>query len=209
MATRYYQKLERELDRLSRCYLPRTRRAYGYNAPELEKTRAYLAFSHAAIERYLEEISLHVVRRGLSLYQARRGVKPSIVSLCVRFLPVKGVTDVPIRVGPGTETCENIIRRLVQVYENSIVLKNNGISQRDVFKLLLPIGVEQSELDVAWLASMDALSRKRGSAVHSLGKPFIVRHSPDPFDIKRDVDSLLNFPGGGGLRDLDDLLKKK
>lgn len=81
------------------------------------------------------------------------------------------------------------------------VAKNHGIREQNIIQLLLPVGIELSDLDNVWLASIEAFGRSRGSIAHQSASAHRLTSLPDPFSELRTVDALLN-----GTKDLDEKL---
>jgi len=44
---------------------------------------------------------------------------------------------------------------------------NHGIRERNLMKLLLPLGVSEFDIDIVWLATVDSFGQNRGSTAHS------------------------------------------
>ena len=63
-----------------------------------------------------------------------------------------------------------------------------GVRRANILKLLLPVGIRESEIDQSWLQKIDAFGQSRGSIAHSpRGR---VRHPVDPkseFDTVSDI----------------------
>jgi len=57
-------------------------------------------------------------------------------------------------------------------------VENHGIKERNVLKLLLPVGIREHEIETAWLATIDSFGSDRGTTAHqSASKPQAL---PDP-----------------------------
>ena len=81
-----------------------------------------------------------------------------------------------------------LFERAVNQYHH-MVRKNNGIKEPNLKRLLVPVGVALSELDQAWLNTMNSFGSDRGLVAHNsrLG----VTAPLDPRTEKDTVDILL------------------
>jgi hypothetical protein len=77
-------------------------------------------------------------------------------------------------------------------------MQNHGVKERNLLRMLLPLGVRESDIDRQWLAAMDAWATGRGDLAHRSGKLQVL---PDP---KEEHQTALFLQEG--LRDIDDLL---
>lgn len=57
------------------------------------------------------------------------------------------------------------IDKLIKIYKETINT-NNGIKEKDVNKMLLPIGIDLSTMDPAWLTTLNSFGSLRGKMVH-------------------------------------------
>ncbi len=95
---------------------------------------------------------------------------------------------------------DQIIERAVEQYRD-IVRNNNGIMERNLKRLLMPVGIALSELDQTWLNNMSSFGGKRGFVAHT--SRLVVTTPPDPQTEKQTVDVLL-----AGLKGLDEMVNQ-
>jgi hypothetical protein len=81
--------------------------------------------------------------------------------------------------------------------------ENHGIKEKNMLRLLLPIGIEADELDNTWLAAMNSFGESRGQVAHSTAASYRATNLPDPQNEYSTVQYLL-----AGLRDVDGLLNR-
>lgn len=79
--------------------------------------------------------------------------------------------------------------------------QNHGIKEKNLLRMLLPIGLQEDELDTAWISDTDTWATTRGDAAHK-GAKLQVR--PDPQKELQIVNRVLT-----GFRDLDDQMALK
>ena len=76
-----------------------------------------------------------------------------------------------------------------------------GVKRENVLKLLLPVGMQESEIDEPWLQKIDAFGQRRGSVAHSpRGRV------TQPVDPKSEYDVVTDIIEGMGL--IDQALKQ-
>ena len=93
----------------------------------------------------------------------------------------------------------NVVELALQSYK-SVVHDNQGIRQRNLEKLLFPIGVIGAHLSTTWLAQMDSFGSNRGTWAHKSARAL---NPPDPLSELTTVNQLLQ-----GLLNLDRVLSR-
>lgn len=78
------------------------------------------------------------------------------------------------------DSMREAVERARKHFKNSVVLRNNGIKQKNVMSLLLPAGLRESDIDTTLVARLDAFGLNRGELVHS--SALSVQRPPDPGD---------------------------
>ncbi|WP_285635939.1 HEPN domain-containing protein [Lentzea sp. NBRC 102530] len=71
------------------------------------------------------------------------------------------------------------IRSVLNAVESSIAT-NNGVSEKDILKLFVPLGVSLNFFEENWLRSMTDLARARGEAAHNSWVSSNTVQQPDP-----------------------------
>jgi hypothetical protein len=66
--------------------------------------------------------------------------------------------------------------------------RNNGIKEKDVLRILLPLGIHEADLSPTWLATMNSFGQARGKAAHSAKS---VQTPPDPVAERQTVDQIV------------------
>lgn len=79
------------------------------------------------------------------------------------------------------------------------VKKNHGIKEKNLLKLLLPVGVEADSLDQTWLATMNSFGERRGEAAHRSTGSHRATQQVNPKDELKIVKSLIR----DGLKVID------
>lgn len=164
----------RRISALSKSFLPMDPRPV-FSAREEDGMHAFRLLAHAEFERLIEgwaqemnqqlavanahgklpsEMKLHVL---LHFEQARgaQGYPPKQISASRLLRPVKN------------KNSNDRIKAALSAH-SSLIDGNNGVSQKDILKLFMPVGVELSWFNRqhSWLDSMDALASARGDVAH-------------------------------------------
>lgn len=94
---------------------------------------------------------------------------------------------------PGTGMPSNelpeAIERAKNWYCSYVAGQNNGIRERNVLSILLPIGVHTSELNNTWLATIDSFGQVRGETAH--GSALKPHTPPDPANERAVVSQIV------------------
>ena len=98
------------------------------------------------------------------------------------------------------DSIDDVVKRAVEHYR-SLIKSNHGIKERNLEKLLVPVGIELTTLNQTWLNDMDSFGWTRGKMAHT--SRLVMKSPPDPKTQKTAVDNLLV-----GLKDLDERVKK-
>src|SRR5579859_3618769 len=204
--SRRYQQLLVQLNRLRKHFLPVRWNPTGvYSKRKIDYAIAYRIFAHAEIESFIEEILLRVVDENYSRWSAAG--KPSFVLICLVAASKTGWQDaeaeelgmIPMKPPKEKRDDDSIhqwIERAVQQYRD-IVENNHGVTSQNLKRLLMPVGIAMSDLDLTWLNNMNSFAGQRGFVAHH--SRIGVTTLPDPKTEKDMVENLKL-----GLKDLDE-----
>jgi hypothetical protein len=159
-----YRELLKQIRQLAREILPKRNPTARYSREETLRILAFRLFAHAEIEAFLE-LCAETLRLA---YATNNGAGALSRSATYRLIwssqaslkyPPTSLTKLPKDVG---KTINGILKN----HENTID-NNHGVSEKDVLKLLVPLGFELSFFDHDWLISMTDLTVARGNAAHN------------------------------------------
>lgn len=191
-----FRALKRRLSVLRARFLPRKFSQMGaYSAKQLDRARAYCLLAHAEIEHYLEKRAREIVVSAMRKWRESRYVSHTLVHLACNINGNR--VGLPTKLG-CPESVTSILQEAVNQYFHSLDT-NHGIRIENILRILLPIGVRESDLDPVWLSTIDAFGGRRGRAAHSSA----VTYTIDPQDELNTVKSIMD-----GLRELDQLLNR-
>lgn len=183
--------------------LPRRFDATGlYSIRVHQRTAAFRLLVHAEFESFIEDrVMTHVKARVLEWSESRR---PSL-TLAALFAYDGAQVKAPASIlyppqGPAGRFDERL-SGVVSRYNRQVRVTNHGVREDNILGMLLPIGVDASDIDLAWLGDLDGWAKDRGTLAHqSLSKVGI---SIDPHREYAKVKQLL-----GGFKKVDVLISQ-
>lgn len=120
------------------------------------KLRALISLIHAEFETYFEEVGNHVVdffQNSTMTTNQSDTIKVSI--LCYGNKSFEGSLD---------SYSDRINSNILQL--KSIISSNNGIKEKDILKIILPLSFPVSTLDQTWLNTINSFGSMRGELIH-------------------------------------------
>jgi hypothetical protein len=173
--------------------LPRANPIGEYSQRQIDATLSFRLLAHAEFEGFLEDACRYVMRLDVVQFQITGRASSRMLALCSAYKgPVIGeemTTDYD---------AEQRLRDAVGLH-TSAILKNNGIKEANLAKLLQPLGVTTVDLDPVWVPNLNSFGSSRGDAAHNHVGSIVL---PDPVQERADVTAVL-----AGFRDLDRLLQ--
>jgi hypothetical protein len=162
-----------------------------YTKSELKKCRAYIAFTHAEIEHYLESLADRALDRALGRWKRNGTVTKATGALLV----YRHFTEIIIPEDP-TQLIERnrlnqIIHRVVATQKREVRL-NHGIKRKNIGQLFIPIGLDPDSVPAPLYIQLDGLGARRGDLVHT-SESVSLPKLRDPFsDEAKDVAQLIS-----------------
>lgn len=160
-----------KIGRISKELLPKVDPTASYSDRDVMLMCAFRLLAHAEIEGFLEECAEHL----RTLYATRNNANTLSKTVSLRLLASASMMDrdrdggYPPRTirfsSLGAKERQKAINGFLNGH-GSRVLQNNGVSEKDVLKLLVPMGFELTFFDPDWLGDMSALTAARGAAAH-------------------------------------------
>lgn len=199
MASRRFLVLDRRVRALEHL-LPRLSPLGRYSNRQYDRTRAYLVLCHAEIEGCFEDLVWDIADRGYQRWRHDGRASVALVALLSYHqgslgAVLESLTRPPRRPPP---TLDARVDAVHASYRDS-VKNNHGIKEKNLLRLLLPIGVRETQLPVGWLQDMNTLGAERGVAAHQTGHR--VRQPPDAARTRSLVQAAVS-----GLGSLDTML---
>jgi len=193
-----YKHLEARLVQLRRHLLPFLPdppvSKISYSAQELDSTRAYIVLAHAEIEAFCENVVLEKAHSTKTVFDVTGQVRPALRRM-VAYYVAKNQRSWSHVLAPS----HGVVDSALQSYQSAI-RDNHGIKQRNLEKLLFPIGIPDTRLSTTWLAQMNSFGSNRGIWAHKSARAL---NPPDPLSELVTVNQLLQ-----GLLNLDRILSR-
>jgi hypothetical protein len=142
---------------------------------------AYRLLAHAELEHCLEQLVAVAVGAAWTGYELDRKPRTCLTALVAYYEGELG--GPPETLEPKQKSkkmllhLDDRINKAREHHVGLVVRQNNGMTEKNVLRLLLPVGVRAHELDPGWLTDAEAFSADRGTAAHKGGR---VQQIPDP-----------------------------
>lgn len=154
-----------------------------------DKLKSFKILVHAEIEYYIENMVREVLSFIEKQWREKKKIHPSLLYLILfssaKFEGEKVLADL---------TNENRINKIIISFKDRI-FNNNGIKEKDLMKLLVPLGINFKELDSTWLSTIDSYCKSRGDIAH---QSYSVYAQLDRDTEKKNVDHIIE-----GIKKLD------
>lgn len=160
--SRRLRQLESRLKFLEENILPAEKVNGNYTKKEQDLIRSYVLLSHAEIEAYLEDKSKERINKALTDWNTNRKR-----SNCLKSVLAFTGNEIDFNSDQHAINMQHRVNRTVAHYMSSVVDRNHGVKEKNITNLLLPLGIEYSELDQAWLGIMESFGATRGNIAHN------------------------------------------
>ena len=183
LVSREFRGLRARIGQLRNHFLPRKFDPTGtYSERQIDRARAFRLLAHAEVEWYLEEVVLETANKAFDVWQQRGLITEPLIAM-VAYIGTN-LEDVPQTKPSGaSRDLDSRIEKCKNYFNTYAKSRNHGITERNLLRLLLPIGINESEIDSTWLSTTSSFGQSRGETAHSSNH---VYHPPDPkneFDI--------------------------
>jgi hypothetical protein len=201
--------MQAALTELKRQFLPAQFDPTGTYADRwIARARAYRVLAHAEVEHFVEDRVTEVAKHALKEWKnSRKTTRPivAMVAFCGRDMVYPPDTLAPPQPSAKVKHEEqlHLTERVNAASKNLFqsLKDNHGVKERNILRLLIPIGFLHSDLDPLWLVTMNSFGEARGEAAHLSAKLGTVSHPPDPKSEHELVKAVLV-----GLKDVDEKL---
>ena len=195
-ASSRYEALGRSLERLRKHHLGFARRiAGGYTERQLSQAAAYTLFAHGEFEHFLEAWAAEILD-AISMKGFGPGFSPMLAHLLGYRPPLTVPSQIPVNNAWQTSAGAAINGQRVTIRNN------NGISERYVCALLIPLGVDVATIDPILISDLNAFAKIRGDHAHQ-SLSIHLSQQFDPFDRLAKVNNIYSL-----LQPFDEDLQK-
>ena len=182
-SSKSFRDLRSRIRELRNHFLPKTFHPTGsYTERQFDRSRAFRLLAHAEIEWYLEQIASETANIAAENWQKHRQVTKPLLTM-VAYVDTH-LGGVPNPKQPGVlRDLDSRVEESRKRFNNYARARNNGIKEENILRLLLPVGISESNIDQTWLSTTDSFGQNRGETAHRSNQ---VSNPPDPkneFDI--------------------------
>lgn len=128
-------------------------------------------------------------------------LRKSLLSLVAAFEIKGGLPDVLPAAGKNTHLNDRI--DLASGKFQGAAKSNNGVKAKNLLALLVPAGIEETDLDPLWVTAMENFGKNRGDVAHQSSAAKLVTYTIDPATEVTNLEFVLK-----GLEVIDAKLKK-
>lgn len=195
-----YRQLVAQINKLETHLLPSKPNPLGfYRSHYYSKTYAYRVLSHAEIESYIEDRVIEIADKAISRFQ--KDQKISKTSLALIAFCGKTLEKPPDSINVPNQNLLYYKTKISTSYTvfRAVVANNNGIREKNLLGLLLPIGINIDDVDRNLILKLDTFGKSRGTVAHSSRKS--LAQKPNPQDELNTVKGIIT-----DLLGLDELI---
>jgi hypothetical protein len=173
--------------------LPQISPIGSYSEEEFDKTRGLIALAHAEIEAFIEARCLYVVNETRVRWQATRSPNRIVFALYAMCFSGWSAINEDIEALPRLTNQYDLLGRVGSAFTQyqHVLGINNGIREANLRKMLMPLSIQLSDLDPAWIIEMSNFGGFRGQVVHTSWK---ANQPPDPATVNNLLRNIL-LPG--------------
>ncbi|WP_217238746.1 hypothetical protein [Streptomyces sp. AC555_RSS877] len=199
MASARFEELEKRIRELRQNFLPQDFDPTGdYEDLVYEQTRAFRVLAHAEFESFIEDRVIEVIDQAVAGWKFSGSIAISLLAVVAyrESAPAipESLSEAAARPAkyPALEARIEAARADMHRYARK---QNHGIKEKNLLRLLLPIGLREADIDSGWLSATETWATARGDAAHKGAK---MQVKPDPQNELKIVNVVLD-----GFRDLD------
>ncbi|MFE6897080.1 hypothetical protein ACFVFJ_09440 [Streptomyces sp. NPDC057717] len=205
MSSPRYKDMSRRITELRHNLLPARFDPLGlYSDRVHERTRAFRVLTHAEFESFIEDRALEVVTQAHSEWKRTGRIRPSLLGLMSHWDSAPQIPDAISDLGDNSSKYPTLPARIKAAkgnYTTYIKTRNNGIKQKNLLLILLPLGVTKGEINADWLDDTESWATDRGKVAHTSAKMQVQLDPKIELSIVRKVRD--------GFREIDKILLRK
>lgn len=164
MASSHFVALDANLFELKRIYLDAASASFSPTAEQQEMARAFVIFAHAELEWFVEKACSDFA--DVLLNEAGGGKFSASTLSLLTFSSLDPVNG-------GASLGKKAASRSLNSRVGDAVAKlkvladgNDGLREKHLAKMLVPLGLHSNHVDASWLADLDAFCSSRGAFAH-------------------------------------------
>ena len=189
MSTKQYDHLKERFSILRSIFLPHDFSPTGdYRDEIFEMARAYKVLTHAELEYYFEQIGMAIAKNAYQEWEDKGVVSKSLVALTVYYSgQYASIPDQ--KTGNNSDIGLKVrVNKAFTEYCRNVNAENNGIKEKNLLKLFLPIGIELDSIPDALIIASNNYGIIRGEIAHTTR----TKQNLTPEDALAAADDILN-----------------
>lgn len=189
MSTKQYDHLKERFSILKSVFLPHDFSPTGDYSDEIfEKSRAYKILTHAELEYYFEQIGITIAKKAYKDWEDNGVVSKPLVALTVYYSGQ--YASIPEqKAGNNSDVGLNVrVNKAFTEYCRNVNAGNNGIKEKNLLKLFLPIGIELDSIPDDLIIASNNYGTIRGEIAHTTK----TKQNLTPEDALAAADDILN-----------------
>lgn len=193
MKSQLFKELQRRLKVIKKNLMPKNNFFGDYTAMQIDKFYGFRLLAHAELETYFEQRAIEILGSAKNMFL--NGKNNKVINSLLAYIDTnafeinKCVTS--NNRASKIKDINTIVSETITKYYNEIISKNNGIKKINILKILLPIGVLETQLDSTWLSTIDSYGTKRGDVAHNSIKHNKVGTIINPIDEENTINIIL------------------
>ncbi|MEV8349230.1 hypothetical protein ACFVTT_14610 [Streptomyces niveus] len=161
--------------------------------------------THAEFEAFIEDRALEVVANAHAEWEKTGVIRPSLLGLMSHWESSPQIPETLSELGDNSSKYPTLAARIKAAkghYSTYIKTRNNGIKEKNLLLILLPLGVTKIEITSTWLDDTESWAKGRGAVAHTSAAKMQVQLDPriELATVRKIRD---------GFRDVDKLLLQK
>ncbi|WP_405617563.1 hypothetical protein OG292_26760 [Streptomyces sp. NBC_01511] len=161
--------------------------------------------AHAEFEAFIEDRALDVVTTAFADWKNTGAIRPSLLALMSHWESSPRIPASLSELDDNSSKYPTLAARIETAkghYSTYIKTRNNGIKEKNLLLILLPLGVTKREIAATWLDDTESWATGRGAVAHTSAAKMQVQLDP-----KIELATVRKIRDG--FRDVDKLLLQK
>ncbi|WP_405810361.1 HEPN domain-containing protein [Streptomyces sp. NBC_01520] len=186
-----FKVLSRRVSELRENLLPREFSAIGlYSNRVYERARGFRVLAHAEFESYVEDRAIEVVNDAHVIWGKSGDIRPCLLALMAHREAKMNIPDAISDLTDRVQKFPTLHARIEfekRQYTHYVKKQNHGIKERNLLRLLLPLGVTKDEFDSTWLTATESWASSRGEIAHTSAKVQVQINPRSELDTVREI----------------------
>lgn len=171
-----FKEMRSRLKELRKHMLPTTFSPTGnYTERQQDHARGYRLLAHAEIEAYLEDVSRATVTEAIRRWKKEGQPSKPLIAFLTSYHSSWSVNDSIsneeiIQMAKSRVNIKESVDKVINLAQTQFMQRvkdNHGIKENNFHVLILPTGIDPSELDATWITNLNNFGSLRGAVAHN------------------------------------------